>query len=180
MNYGDSSTNYNKALHNNNTLSHSYSGGAHSHHSHRSRGGSKNSHKNVAAHSSKDKLDGKKIVKMAKFYFNNHPTCLKAPSISDDSSESNNEIKNKKAIAYAKLHLTTESSEGSRKRKKYFVRNPYHEDRDSYNLDACIKERRKPNFGYPLPNLEFEDGQKPKDDEVGFEFDFLLPSVIAM
>lgn len=78
---------------------------------------------------------------MANFYFQNHPTCLKRLSDSEDSDESRgrNGVKGKKQGGYAKIFIDSTSSEGSRKPKKYNVKNPYHEDRDCYNLDACIQ-----------------------------------------
>lgn len=91
---------------------------------------------------SKDKIDGKKVIKMANFYFQNHPTCLKRLSDSEDSSDSRGLQRNggigKKQPGHAKIFIDSTSSEGSRKPKKYNVKNPYHEDRDCYNLDACI------------------------------------------
>ena len=47
-------------------------------------------------------LDGKKIVKAANLYFQNHPTCLKTLSDSD-ADKTSEDAKRKKSINYAKL-----------------------------------------------------------------------------
>lgn len=64
--------------------------------------------------------------------------------------------------------MDTENNNTRKQKAKYTVRNPYYEDRDSYNLNACISERRKPNFGYPLPDLDDTEksGKRSKSNEV--------------
>ena len=80
--------------------------------------------------------------------------------------------------------LESPSTEGSRRKKKYTVKNPYFEDRDSYNLNACIQDRRKPIFGYALPELfdSKDEALNPEEmsDKHSIDFDFVLPSVVAM
>lgn len=73
----------------------------------------------------------------------------------------------------------------AQKRDKYVIKNPYCEDRDSYNLKQCIQERRKPNFGYPLPELSDSSALSSRTasepvERQGIDFQFILPSVIAM
>lgn len=84
--------------------------------------------------------------------------------------------------------MDTESGNSSKTQRKYTVRAPYYEDTNSYNLQACIKDRRKPNFGYALPNLLEDDelGQRSRSqsnedvENHGVDFQFMLPSVVAM
>ena len=78
------------------------------------------------------KFDGKHLVKQAQFYFQNHPTCLKQASSSDSTP------KIKKKVSYTRQLLETDSSESKSKKSKYITKNPYYEDKQSYNLDACI------------------------------------------
>jgi len=117
-----------------------------------------------------EQLDAKKIVKMVDFYFSHRPTCLKKVSDSDSSSSDTP----KKGKFYGRI----DSSDDGKRKQKYKIRNPYYEDKESYNLETCIQERRKPNFGYPLPNLS-DEGEPIGEESVGFDFMFLLPSIVA-
>ena len=101
---------------------------------------------------------------------------MKRTSESDDNSSLESNQK-RKANNYSKQFVDTESSDIRKKRPKYVVRSPFHEDRNSYNLESCIRDRRKPNFGYALPDLNLPTQQ---EDLNGLDFEFMRPSVVAM
>lgn len=112
------------------------------------------------------KLDAKKITKNANFYFQNRPTCLKRINTeSDESSESHKEVSNSK-LDYNQRLLESDINNKVKPPKYSTNKIPYYEDREGYDLNACIQLRRKPNFGYPLPDL-FEG---INDERQGFDF----------
>ena len=64
---------------------------------------------------------------------------------------------------YNKIMFDTGPIEEKRK-PRYPVKHPYYEDKEAYNLDACILDRKKPNFGYAFPNITEEPGSS--DDQL--------------
>ena len=84
-------------------------------------------------------------------------------------------------IDYTKLLLNTQTSDG-KKTSKYKTKHPYYEDKESYNLDSCIAEQRKPMFGYPLTklNTDLNHTMAPEDEDNDFEFDFMKPNVVEL
>ena len=89
-------------------------------------------------------------------------------------------------------------SEDQVRKPRYPVKHPYYEDKEAYNLDACIQDRKKPNFGYAFPNITEDPGSSDEQvteakketisvgDEdgsekgVGFDYEFLKASAISM
>lgn len=75
--------------------------------------------------------------------------------------------------------LNTESDEPTRRvntdvdtTDKYPIKNPYFEDKQSYDLQHCIKNTMKPIFGYPIPDFKSKE-------EFRFDFDMMMPNIIG-
>jgi hypothetical protein len=96
------------------------------------------------------------VARRAQKYFLEHPTLLKPvdPADLEQGSETPNQGK----------------------KDHYPIKNPYFEDKQSYNIQRCIDDSIKPIFGYPLPLF-----YQKKDDELRPEFDvdMLMPNVVG-
>ena len=146
------------------------------------------------------KMNGKLVVKQANAYFKHHPTCFLRESTNSDSDQdssrlsknnSNKSLKVAKEVDYRiRLNMIAEGANlVEQKPRKYVTKNPYYEDTDTYNLEACITEKRKPTFGYAQFSLS-DNGLKESavkidgmDDvaqiQKSFDFDLLKPQVVA-